>query len=265
MKNDLKRMPQAMHCTRLVIVGSLLALLGVGCGDDASDEPAGAGAAGSDTGGVGGSDAGSSGASASGGSGGSTTMSGAGGSAGSGGSAATGGAGGAAGSQEPTPPPEMPRELGPADGIYCESAFDPPPETCSVGSRCCPNGLGSDREEVCIEGDQLCPACDTVTCGQLRCDGPEDCPSAQFCCYAMEGSCKDNADCTAADPVNDDSSWTSTECQARCVSDLRDPDHGMVACKDDRDCPGPLVAGSCRALGSAELPFGLKVCYGTGS
>lgn len=63
-----------------------------------------------------------------------------------------------------------------------------------------------------------------------------------------EGSCKDNADCTAADPVNDDSSWTSTECQARCVPDLRDPDHGMVACKDDRDCPGPLVAGSCRAL-----------------
>lgn len=177
----------------------------------------------------------------------------------------TGGTGGSAGSDEPTPQPEMPRELGPADGIYCESAFDPPPETCAVGSRCCPNGLGGDREEVCIADDQLCPACETVTCGQLRCDGPEDCPSALFCCYAMEGSCKDNADCTADNPATEDSSWTSTECQARCVPDLRDPDHGMVACKDDRDCPGPYVAGRCRALQSAELPFGLKVCYGTGS
>jgi hypothetical protein len=81
----------------------------------------------------------------------------------------------------------------------------------------------------------------------------------------MEGSCKDNADCTAASAATEDSSWTSTECQARCVDDQRDPDHGMVVCKDDRDCPGPYVAGRCRALEVSELPFGLKVCYGTGS
>jgi hypothetical protein len=226
----------------------LLAWLGLGCGDDSNGTEQPRGSGGSATGGGGASViAGMSGS----------------GQGGSGGTMAA--AGGSAGSKAPTPPPAMPRELGPPDGIYCQSAFDPPPETCSAGSRCCPNGLGSRREEVCIADGQLCPECDVVTCGQLLCDGPEDCPSAQFCCYAKQGSCSNNADCTPASPTDEDSFWTSTECQARCVPDLRDPDHGMVACKDDRDCPGPYIAGQCRPLNISELPFGINVCYGSDS
>ena len=247
-------MPMHNEHERLVVTCLLLAWLGLGCGEKGGDEP-------SNTAGTSGA-SGSSGMTAAGsGDSGSSGMT-----AGRSGASGSAGAAGSAGSKEPTPPPEMPRDLGPKDGIHCESALNnPPPETCSAGSRCCPNGPGGEHAQVCIAGGEQCPACDAVTCGQLLCDGPEDCPGAQFCCYAMEGSCKSNADCAPADPAAQDSSWISVECQERCVPDLRDPDHGMVACKDDRDCPGPFMAGRCRPLDSAELPFGIKVCFGTGS
>ena len=227
-------------CMRVAVFSSLVALVAQGCGDGKGSNEATSGA-------------GSSAVSASGGRGGAAETKGG------------AGAGGSAGSRAPTPPPAMPRALGPADGILCQSTFDPPPQTCSAGSRCCPNGLGSRREDVCFDGGEKCPACEAPDCGELLCDGPEDCPSAQFCCWSKDGFCRSNADCTPGAPTFEQSSWTSTECQTRCVGDQRDPDHGAVVCKDDRDCPGPYMAGRCRPLNSSELPFGIKVCSGTGT
>lgn len=217
---------------------SLLVWLGLGCGDDGS----GSATQDNDAGG-----SATSGVSSQGGGGGTAD-----------------GAGATAASQEPTPPPEMPRALGPPDGIYCESAFDPPPETCSAGSRCCPNGPGGDHEQVCIADAAPCPTCDTQDCGQLLCDGPEDCSAGQFCCYAKRGFCGNNPeDCTPEYPAFEDSSWISVDCRARCVGDLSDPDHGVVVCQDDRDCPGPYAAGRCQPIGVGQLlPFGIKVCSG---
>ncbi|MBN1656333.1 MAG: hypothetical protein JXA30_21365 [Deltaproteobacteria bacterium] len=245
----------------LFVIYSLLALLVLGCGDkdDGNKEPKGVAGSAADGDG----ESGSSGMSASGqGGGGDSATPGQG-----GGSGTTAGASGSAGSKEQTPPPEMPRELGPPDGIYCRSAFGKPPsETCSAGSRCCPNDAGGNHEQVCIADGGKCPVCDAVTCGQLLCDGPEDCSAGQFCCYANQGMCEFNPeDCTPEDSSAEDSYWIVVECQARCVGDQRDPDHGMVVCKDDRDCPGPYVAGRCRELNTGQLPYGLKACYGSGT
>jgi hypothetical protein len=237
---------------RLAMLYALLAGLGLGCGDDGNGEN---GAAGSGTGG--GAVSGTGSDTGGGGTSGSSGMS----ASGQGGGAGlTGGAGGSAGSREQTPPPEMPRDLGPADGIYCQSLVGgPPSQMCPAGSRCCPS-RDRDADPCVLDGGQ-CPACDAVTCGQLLCDGPEDCSTGQFCCYANRGSCSNNDDCTG----RENSYWMVVDCRARCVSDQRDPDHGMVACKDDRDCPGPYVVGRCRELRTGQLPFGIKVCYSSGS
>jgi hypothetical protein len=223
----------------LFVICSLLAGLVLGCGDkdggnEQSDGASGSVAGGSDASGQGG------------------------------GAGTTAGAGGSGGSKEQTPPPEMPRELGPPDGIHCESAFDPPSETCPAGSRCCPNDTGGDHEQVCIPDGGKCPACDSFTCGQLLCDGPEDCSAGQFCCFAKKGFCYNYEDCVSEYP-DDDSLWISVDCRARCVGDQRDPDHGMVVCKDDRDCPGRYVAGRCQELNTGRLPYGLKACSGSGT
>jgi hypothetical protein len=234
-------------CKRFMICCTLLGSLASGCGDSGDGDKPSNGAAGSTASGSGGSGTGGSGTSG-------TSASGQG-----GGGGTMAGASGSAGSQEQTPPPEMPRELGPPDGIYCESAFDPPPETCSAGSRCCPNDVGGEHEQVCIADGGKCPPCDAVTCGQLLCDGPEDCSAGQFCCYANQGSCKSNPeDCTGFQ----NSYWMVVECQARCVGDQGDPEHGIVVCKDDRDCPGRYVRGRCQPLDTGQLPYGLKVCSG---
>ncbi|MBN1652580.1 MAG: hypothetical protein JXA30_02270 [Deltaproteobacteria bacterium] len=249
----LRLVPQVDN--RLVMFCLLLAWLALGCGDKDGGKKEPNSVAGSAA--AGGGESGSSGMSASGqGGGGGSATSGQGGGAGT-----TAGASGSAGSKEQTPPPENPRELGPPDGIYCESDFEEPPRrTCPAGSRCCP--YGEDDTDPCILDGGTCHPCAHVTCGQLLCDGPEDCSSGQFCCYANQGSCKYNSDCTPADPVADDAYWMVVECQERCVGDQRDPDHGMVVCKDDRDCPGPYVAGRCRDLDVHRIPHGLKACFG---
>ena len=178
----------------------------------------------------------------------------------SGAGAGVGGSG--AGGRLSTPPPEMPRGLGAPDGVYCESDFKPPPETCAAGSRCCPNDEGGEHQQVCTK-DAKCPACDGVTCAQLTCDGPEDCSGGQFCCYSEDGFCKNNPDtCVPADPAFGTSSWISVECKARCVGDQSDPDHGIVVCKDDHDCPGKYKAGRCQDLNTHLIPNGIKVCSG---
>lgn len=248
---------------RLVMSCSLLVWLALSCGDNGDgDGSAGAGTSGGGTSATGGASAsgdGGGGASATGG----ISASGRGGGGGSatsgqgGGGEAAAGAGGTAGNQEPTPPPEMPRELGPPDGIYCESTIDPPAETCSAGSRCCPNGLGGTIDQVCVDGPQ-CPPCVGTSCGELVCDGPEDCAGGAFCCAATS-SCARNPD-TCVPAGNENPEWRSTECRMRCVGDRRDPDHGTVVCKDDRDCPGPYVAGRCQPLDASGIPFGLKAC-----
>jgi hypothetical protein len=216
-----------------VMLGALLASLGLGCGADSNGakQPA------SGTGGGGASAA-----------------------AGTGGGGGTkAGAGGSAGSRAPTPPPEMPRQLGKPDGIYCESQFnDPPAETCSAGSRCCPGDSVTNKDPVCIADRGKCPVCDSVTCAQLLCDGPEDCSAGLFCCYSRD-TCKAE-DCTPKNSAFVDSNFMNVECRARCVDNQRDPDHGAVVCKDDHDCPGPYVAGRCKSLPPTELPYGLKFC-----
>lgn len=234
----------------LAMLCSVLVWLGSGCGDDGSGNEQPNGAAGSATGGGGASaDAGTS-----------TSGEGGGGAAATSGQGGGGTTGGSAGAQEQTPPPEMPRELGPPDGIYCESAFDPPTETCPAGSRCCPNGLGGRIEQVCVDGSQ-CPACDGTSCGELLCDGPEDCGGGEFCCYTRHGICRNSPEaCVPANTLAEEASWRSVECRARCVGDQDDPDHGTVVCQDDRDCPGPYVAGRCRPLDVSAVPFGLKAC-----
>jgi hypothetical protein len=227
------------------VICSLLTWLAPGCGDKGGGNEQSNGAAGSGAGAGGAS--GSSGMSASGQGGGAGT---------------TAGSGGSAGTKEPTPPPEMPRELGPPDGIYCRSQLGPT-RTCPAGSRCCP--YFDDETDLCMIDGGKCPACDIFSCGQLLCDGPEDCPAGQFCCYAIEDSCKNDSDCTAKSPAFEDSYWISVECQTRCVSNQRDPDHGMVVCKDDRDCPGPYEAGQCLQYSVGVLPYGLKICSGSGT
>lgn len=177
-------------------------------------------------------------------------------SGGKGGAAAVGG-----GSLAPSPPPEMPRELGAADGVLCKSDLNrPPTKTCEVGARCCPNDEGGRHEEVCTT-DAKCPACDGVNCAQLLCDGPEDCSGGLYCCYIMAGSCEQNPDtCTAAAPSFEGSTWATVECKARCVTGGRE--FGQVVCKDDRDCPGPYKAGRCQELNISDPPNGLKICSG---
>jgi hypothetical protein len=107
-----------------------------------------------------------------------------------------------------------------------------------------------------------CRPCDKVTCAQLLCDGPEDCSAGLFCCYSRRTCGGNPDDCTAAAPVFEDSEWMNVGCQARCVGDQRDRDHGAVVCKDDRDCPGRYVVGRCRPLMSGQLPYGIKICSG---
>jgi hypothetical protein len=226
-----------------VTLGSLLALLGSGCGGDsnvakqpASGKGGGGAAAKSEVGA----------AAASGGSGGTKT-----------------GAAGSTAGREPTPQPEMPRQLGKPDGIYCESQFNhPAAETCAAGSRCCPGVSTTEDRQVCIADQGKCPACDAVTCAQLLCDGPEDCASGQFCCYSRRTCSGNPDDCTPKNEAFKDSTWMTVACQARCVDNQRDPDHGAVVCKDDHDCPGPYVAGRCQSQPAVELPYGLKVCSG---
>jgi len=236
-----------MLCLLPAWLGLALAL---GCGSKEDRNDGSSGATGAGTGGAT--------AGASGGSG--ASSSGRGGSAGGG-----AGAAGAAGTKETTPPPEMPRELGPADGIYCESDFNrPPSQTCPAGSRCCP--FGEMDTDPCVPDAGKCQACGHTTCGQLLCDGPEDCSGGQFCCYADRGFCKDNsADCTPEYPNAEESDWTSVDCRERCVGDQHDLDYGIVVCKDDRDCPGPYVEGRCKPLELFALPHGLKVCSGSGT
>jgi len=194
----------------------------------------------------------------------------------------TGGAGGAAGTgakgssgtggvavpdagpKLPTPPPEMPRKLGPADGVYCQSdTIEFPFPTCPVGKRCCPNASGTDPDyPVCSPDSEKCAPCAEGDCAQLRCDGPEDCAGGQFCCYASQGMCKNNPECV---PVlgAEMSSWSTVECRTRCVGNDRDDDHGAVVCKDDHDCPGKYLAGRCRPLPPGQLlPNGIKICFG---
>jgi hypothetical protein len=238
----------AISCVLLTCVG-----IGLGCGDKdkkgsdaAVSGKSGTAGAVSDSGQSGGGKAGSSAGSAG------MTQS----------TAGTSGTGASSvGGSQSTPPPEMPRMLGPADGVYCESDVKPPPKTCAVGSRCCPNDEGGTHQEVCTT-DAKCPACDGVTCGQLLCDGPEDCSAGQFCCYSKNGSCKNNAQCTPANTAFESSVWINVECRARCVSDQRDPDHGIAVCKDDRDCPGKYKAGRCQPMNLGDPPNGLKVCSG---
>lgn len=174
-----------------------------------------------------------------------------------------GGGGGSAGSRELTPPPEMPRELDGPDGIYCQSNFnDPPAQTCAAGSRCCPGTSASASEnlEVCVADGGKCRPCASVTCAQLLCDGPEDCSGGTFCCYSRR-TCKGKSeDCTAEAPAFEAAAFMTVECKARCVGNQRDPDHGAVVCKDDRDCPGRYVAGRCRPLMAGMLPYGIKIC-----
>ncbi|MBN1656334.1 MAG: hypothetical protein JXA30_21370, partial [Deltaproteobacteria bacterium] len=151
---------------------SLLALLVLGCGDKGGGNEQSNGAAGSVVAGdgsvaAGGDASGNSGMSASGQGGGAGTIA---------------GAGGSAGSEEQTPPPERPRELGPPDGIQCKGLYDSSPKTCSAGSRCCLNSSGEEQGQLCITDGGKCPLCDETDCGQLLCDGPEDCPAGQFCC-----------------------------------------------------------------------------------
>lgn len=224
----------------------LLAWLGLGCGDDSNGAEQPSGSGGSATGGGGASAIAGMSASGQGGSGGTMAA-----------------AGGSAGSKQPTPPPEMPRELGEPDGIYCESDFnDPLVETCSAGSRCCPGDSALEDEQVCIADRGKCPPCDALTCAQLLCDGPEDCSAGQFCCYSRSICRGKPEDCTAESPAFEDSDWMNVDCQARCVGDQRDPDHGAVVCQDDRDCPGPYVAGRCQSLMAGQLPYGIKICSG---
>lgn len=224
-------------------------LLSLGCGDDADSSDPTAGAGGSS--GTGGSlhDGG-------GGVAGDRDASGGSGSSGDGGMSGTGGG-------EPTPPPEMPRDLGPADGIYCESHYVPPPETCDVGEKCCPNS-STKVVEVCVPGGDLCPGCQGNECGQMLCDGPEDCGGEQFCCFAERGFCRNNSEvCIPAYPSSEESSWMTVECRSRCVGEPFDPDHGIVVCKDDRDCPGPLVTGRCKPLlDNSVIPNGIQICSG---
>lgn len=162
----------------------------------------------------------------------------------------------------PTPQPEMPRDLEP-DGVYCESLFQPPAEVCPSGSRCCPNGLGGQREEVCMPEGELCEPCGAAQCGHLDCDGPEDCGPGQFCCSSFGGFCNDEpGECSRDDSNVGQVSWITVECRDRCGSDLGDPDRGTVVCQDDRDCPGSFVAGRCEPFQIPDLPRGLKICSG---
>jgi hypothetical protein len=223
----------------IVMFCLLLASLVLGCGDKSGGNEQSAGAAGSVS--AGGGASGSSGVSASGQDGGAGT---------------TAGAGGSAGSEEQTPPPENPRELGPPDGIQCKSLYDPSPKTCSAGSRCCLNSSGEEQGQLCIADGGKCPVCDETDCGQLLCDGPEDCPAGQFCCYSRR-SCGVSEDCNPEDPSrNRFASWMNVACQTSCEGI-----EVMVVCKDDRDCPGPYDGGRCRRFTLEVLPRGINVCF----
>ena len=166
------------------------------------------------------------------------------------------------GSEEQTPPPETPRELGPPDGIHCESRYNPPPETCSAGSRCCLNSTGEEQGQLCIADGGTCPVCDDSTCGQLLCDGPEDCPAGQFCCYSRR-SCGISEDWNPGEPShNIYSSWMNVVCQTSCEgSEVTHDLDTLVVCKDDRDCPGPYEWGRCHGFDLEVLPRGIDVCY----
>ncbi|MBN1652579.1 MAG: hypothetical protein JXA30_02265 [Deltaproteobacteria bacterium] len=230
----------------------LLALLVLGCGDkgggnEQSDGAAGSVVAGDGSVAAGGDASGNSGTSASGQGGGAGT---------------TAGTGGSVDSQEQTPPPENPRELGPPDGIHCESTYNPPAETCSAGSRCCLNNSGEEQGQLCIADGGKCPVCNDTTCGQLLCDGPEDCPAGQFCCY-LRRSCGISEDCNPEDPShNRFASWMNVACQTSCEgSDDSYKFDTLVVCKDDRDCPGPYKWGRCSGFDLEVLPRGIDVCY----
>jgi hypothetical protein len=190
------------------------------------------------------------------------------GSSGSGGAGTGGssGTGGGAGPKLPTPPPESPRDLGPADGTYCQTASNTIPiTTCPVGMRCCPNASAANPDyPICSPGGEKCAPCRDSDCAQLRCDGPEDCAGGQFCCYDAEGLCELSPDCVPA-PGAETASWSTVECRARCSQDPNDRESGAVVCKDDHDCPGKYAAGRCRPLPVGEvLPNGIKICFGSG-
>jgi len=171
-------------------------------------------------------------------------ISGAGGVGGSGGAgigsaslAGRGGAGGAGGGGAPASQAGKPSQLPAAKGVSCGVGL---PVQCQPDTeKCCKRSLSVDSCEAvataceCDEQD-----CTTV---DVRCDGPEDCPSGQLCC-ASDGSSGGGSGRMRFPGAA--VRYTAFACAASCSSATRQACHSMT------DCPSQLTCAIDQVLAS---------------
>jgi hypothetical protein len=106
--------------------------------------------------------------------------------------------------------------------------------TCPVGEHCCVSGdVDAGFSVTCLAS---CPAGG----GVLKCDGPEDCQTGEFCCaeVAVEGT----------PPLNCTFRQGTAECRNTCTSNipLTCPETATVrACQQAADCTEPEYKNCC--------------------
>jgi hypothetical protein len=146
-----------------------------------------------------------------------------------------GGSGGAAGSQ-----PGKPSQLPAAKGVSCGVGL---PVQCQPDTeKCCKRSLALDSCEAVATACE----CDDEDCStvDVRCDGPEDCPTGQLCC-ASDGSSGGGGSSRPRFPGS--VRYTAFACAASCSSPTRQACHSMT------DCPSQLTCAIDQVLASISI------------
>jgi hypothetical protein len=143
-----------------------------------------------------------------------------------------GGMGGGAPTAQPGKPSQLPAAKGASCGVGLLVQCQPDTE------KCCKRSLSVDS---CQPVATACE-CDDEDCStiEVRCDGPEDCPSGQLCC-ANDGS---SGGASGRPRFPGAVRYIAFACAASCSSAVRQACHSMT------DCPSQLTCAIDQTLAS---------------